>query len=146
MLSDPASVRRNVAERARRQAEEAVHTKFLRAEALREVDRRAKEQQEAEAEAAAAKMDASLALAHAHGQRVWDEAVLEATVAAVGGGGTSPQYSARFCATCAAPLFVGEAANFCSACGAPQPGVSHVLAPGSPGWTPPRSLREVMPP
>ena len=60
MLSDPASVRRNVAERARRQAEEAVHTKFLRAEALREVDRRAKEQQEAEAEAAAAKTDASL--------------------------------------------------------------------------------------
>ena len=90
-------------------------------------------------------MDASLALAHAHGQRVWDEAALEATVAAVGGGGGSPD-SARFCATCAAPLFVGQAANFCSACGAPQPGVSHVLAPGSPGWTPPRSLREVMPP
>ncbi len=76
---------------------------------------------------------------------VWDEAALEATVAAVGGGGGSPD-SARFCATCAAPLFVGEAANFCSVCGAPQPGVSHVLAPGSPGWTPPRSLREVMSP
>ena len=70
---------------------------------------------------------------------------LEATVAAAGGGGGSP-HSARSCATCAAPLFVGEAANFCSKCGAPQPGVSHVLAPGSPGWTPPRSLREVMPP
>ena len=60
--------------------------------------------------------------------------------------GVISPHSARFCATCAAPLFVGEAANFCSVCGAPQPGVSHVLAPGSPGWTPPRSLREVMPP